>query len=192
MLLINSIFSISVGSVTADIPFAHVAFDGLRQGESNDLLFYKIEPDALRMAILWTWQKYKRPLLVTENGLGDAMHLGKHDEMRAAYHSAYLRTLVKTVKDFSVDIIGYCAWSLIDSFEWSAGYKRPFGLVHVDYEHGTLDRSLKDSSSFWIEMAETGVVPLAREPTSSTPSSNSPAAAIWTLALSVFLTLFRH
>lgn len=36
---------------------------------------------------------------------------------------AYLRTLVTTVKDFDVEIIGYCAWSLIDSFEWSAGYK---------------------------------------------------------------------
>ncbi|KAE8738498.1 hypothetical protein FOCC_FOCC016022 [Frankliniella occidentalis] len=69
---------------------------------------------------------------------------------------AYMRTLLTTMKEFKVDVIAYCAWSLIDSYEWSAGFGRPFGLVHVDYEGKTLDRSLKDSSQFGLYSAFAG------------------------------------
>lgn len=30
--------------------------------------------------------------------------------------------MVATIKEFHVKVIAYCAWSLIDSFEWSAGF----------------------------------------------------------------------
>ena len=47
-----------------------------------------------------------------------------------------------------MDLRGYYVWSLLDNFEWSAGYKQPFGLLHVDFE--TLERTPK-ASYFWLQ-----------------------------------------
>ncbi|KAK3922687.1 Beta-glucosidase 6 [Frankliniella fusca] len=117
---------------------------------------------------------------------------------------AFLRALVTTVKEFGVRVPAYCAWSLIDSWEWSAGYKqnisenrqtdiggyienvewnatltqiiisrRNFGLVHVDIAGGSYNRSLKDSSQFWIELAKQRAVPAIDVPSGSHENSKS-------------------
>jgi len=45
---------------------------------------------------------------------------------------------------------GYFAWSLFDNFEWSWGYSRRFGLIHVDYT--TQQRTLKRSACWYEEV----------------------------------------
>jgi beta-glucosidase len=42
---------------------------------------------------------------------------------------------------------GYMVWSLMDNFEWSSGYAKRFGIVHVDY--ATQKRTLKDSALWY-------------------------------------------
>jgi len=42
-----------------------------------------------------------------------------------------------------VPLAGYTFWSLLDNYEWSLGYEKRFGLVHVDFE--TFERTPKAS-----------------------------------------------
>ena len=47
------------------------------------------------------------------------------------------------------DVRGYLAWSLMDNFEWSYGYEKRFGIVHVDYD--TQVRTPKRSALWYAD-----------------------------------------
>jgi beta-glucosidase len=49
-----------------------------------------------------------------------------------------------------VNLRGYFAWSLLDNFEWSLGYARRFGIVHVDLQ--TQQRTPKRSARFYSDV----------------------------------------
>ena len=37
--------------------------------------------------------------------------------------------------DDGIDVRGYYLWSLMDNFEWSAGFCARYGLYYTDYEN---------------------------------------------------------
>ena len=49
-----------------------------------------------------------------------------------------------------VDVRGYMVWSLFDNLEWSLGYSKRFGIVHVDFE--SQRRTPKDSANFYSKV----------------------------------------
>ncbi|HEX7133527.1 MAG TPA: GH1 family beta-glucosidase [Iamia sp.] len=88
-------------------------------------------------------------LFVTENGAAYPDHLvdGRvHDVRRTAYYRDHLAQVARARRD-GVPVNGYFCWSYCDNFEWAAGLRPRFGLVHVDYE--TQRRTVKDSG-FWF------------------------------------------
>lgn len=95
------------------------------------------------------------PIYITENGThscNEAVVDGKiHDEERIRYLNGFLEWTKKAIGE-GMDIRGYYAWSLLDNWEWTAGYSLRFGLVHVDYE--TQERILKDSAIWYQKVIE--------------------------------------
>ena len=101
--------------------------------------------------------KIEIPIFITENGTyncnEDIQSDGKiHDDQRIAYHKEFLYWIRKAM-DEGIDVKGYYAWSLLDNWEWTAGYKNRFGLVHVDFK--TQKRIWKDSAYWYQNMIKT-------------------------------------
>ena len=90
------------------------------------------------------------PILVTENGMAT-----DDDEARIAYTRGALEGLGRAIDD-GVDVRGYLHWTLLDNFEWMAGYAKTFGLVAVDRE--TLERTVKPSARWLGEVARANAV----------------------------------
>jgi len=71
------------------------------------------------------------------------------DAERVRYLDGHLRAAHEAIAA-GVDLRGYFVWSLMDNFEWHDGYRKRFGIVHVDYR--TQRRLLKDSARWYREV----------------------------------------
>ncbi|MBQ3116409.1 MAG: family 1 glycosylhydrolase [Clostridia bacterium] len=87
------------------------------------------------------------PIYITENGVGfkneqevDGIIL---DDERIKYLTASFNS-IKRLLDEGEDVRGYYLWSLLDNFEWTAGYSTKYG-IH------TIDRKPKKSALFYKE-----------------------------------------
>lgn len=117
---------------------------------------WPIVPEALRWGPLFLHERYRMPVIVTENGVSlpdwVALDGAVHDPQRIDFLTRYLRELRHAIAD-GADVRGYFHWSILDNFEWAEGYKQRFGLVHVDYE--TQCRIAKDSASWFRDLVRT-------------------------------------
>jgi beta-glucosidase len=116
---------------------------------------WEVYPEALTKVLLWVTERFgKPPVYITENGAAfyDPPHTidGKiEDPLRVEYYRQHLRAAHKAMKQ-GVDLRGYYAWSLFDNYEWSHGYSKRFGIVHVDYS--TQQRTIKSSGRYYAEV----------------------------------------
>lgn len=99
---------------------------------------WEIYPEGLYDFLTRTHRDYARglPIYVTENGMANADVLvdgACDDAPRIAYLDAHLAQVRRAIDD-GVPVKGYFTWSLMDNYEWSLGYEKRFGLVHVDFE----------------------------------------------------------
>ncbi len=119
-------------------------------GRPQTLFHWKITPSALYWGPRFIYERYKCPIVITENGLSsmDWVSLGGcvHDAMRIDFTERYLSELRRVIQD-GVPVKGYFHWSAMDNFEWAEGYKQRFGMIHVDYQ--TQVRTLKDSAHWY-------------------------------------------
>lgn len=101
----------------------------------------------------WIRVNYNNPpVLVTENGVSDKG--GTVDHGRVKYFNSYLEAILNAIND-GCNVKGYVAWSLMDSFEWKAGYTEKFGLYHVDFRHPNKTRTAKMSARVYRNIIRT-------------------------------------
>jgi beta-glucosidase len=116
---------------------------------------WEVYPTGLTNVLCWIRERYGPiPIYVTENGAafydpprtdGGAVD----DPLRVSYFRAHLAAVGDAVAA-GVDVRGYFAWSLLDNFEWSHGYSKRFGLIHVDF--ATQQRTLKASAAYYRDV----------------------------------------
>ncbi|KAK4430068.1 Beta-glucosidase 6 [Sesamum alatum] len=117
---------------------------------ANSIWLY-IVPEGIRSLMNYIRQKYNNPLvIITENGMDDgnspfgSIKNALKDEKRIKYHNDYLTNLLAAIKEDGCNVRGYFVWSLLDNWEWGAGFSSRFGLYYVDYKDN-LKRYAKDS-----------------------------------------------
>lgn len=93
------------------------------------------------------------PIYITENGLPFDDSQGKEanldDQERIEYVKNVLAWVHKAIEE-GVDVRGYYLWSLMDNFEWSAGYSARYGVYYTDYE--TFERIPKKSAGWYAQV----------------------------------------
>lgn len=116
---------------------------------------WEVFPQGLTDTLTWVKERYgDLPLYVTENGAAFydppvALADPHPDPFRVEYLREHLKAIHRAIEK-GVNLQGYYVWSLLDNFEWSLGFSKRFGIIHVDLE--TQKRTFKQSARFYAEV----------------------------------------
>jgi beta-glucosidase len=114
---------------------------------------WRIVPEGLYHVVRDAWQRYRVPIIVSENGLADAK-----DAQRARFILDHLGWLERAIAE-GADVRGYLHWSMLDNYEWAFGFGPRFGLCEVDY--ATFERTPRASAQLYGAIARANRVDLA-------------------------------
>ncbi|MBW8807902.1 MAG: family 1 glycosylhydrolase, partial [Lysobacter sp.] len=121
---------------------------------------WEVFPQGLTDTLTWVKDRYGDiPMYITENGAAffdppvaepDASGERRvRDPLRMDYLQKHIGAIHDAIQA-GCDIRGYMVWSLLDNLEWSLGYSKRFGVVHVNY--ATQDRTPKDSARWYSKV----------------------------------------
>ena len=115
-------------------------------GVSATQMGWQIYPEGFYQILCQVWDRFQKPILVTENGIAD-----DQDLIRPCYLVQHLAALHRAIDD-GVDVRGYFHWSFVDNFEWREGFKKKFGLIAVDHQDPSLERSPRKSAHLYSDI----------------------------------------
>ncbi|HEY5746056.1 MAG TPA: family 1 glycosylhydrolase [Chryseolinea sp.] len=114
---------------------------------------WEYHPEGLRTCIDRYWNKYKKPIIITENGVCD-----ESDFLRLQAIQDYALIIHDALQD-GIDIKGYYFWSTWDNFEWHLGPSMRFGLYECDPV--TMHRRRRPSGDLYASLAYTKKIRVA-------------------------------
>jgi len=123
---------------------------------------WEMAPEGLYRLLVRVAREYGPGLLyVTENGTSLLDEPGPdgtvHDPVRTHYVARHAAAVHQAIAD-GANVRGYFLWSFMDNFEWSFGFTKRFGMVHVNYK--TQKRTVKDSGRWYSKVVRENGFPL--------------------------------
>ena len=155
----------SEGARIEDFMVGMMTEPGLAVGVANPLQEQTsygmgIDPVGLRITLRQLWERYRLPLLITENGCGVPDMLNDdgtvHDDYRIDYLRKHIRACQEAITD-GVNLMGYSPWSAFDLVSTHQGIRKRYGLIYVNYhDDGSGDgtRYRKDSFYWYKKVIE--------------------------------------
>ncbi len=132
------------------------------RGARNPYLTYSdwgwaLDPTGLQYYLEMIYDRYEKPLMVVENGLGayDTVEADGsiHDSYRIDYYRPHIEAMGRAIEN-GVNLIAYTTWGCIDVVSAGTGEMRKrYGFIYVDMDDegkGSMNRSRKDSF-FWYK-----------------------------------------
>lgn len=122
---------------------------------------WQIDPIGLRTTLNKVYDRYQKPVIVSENGLGTQDILNEdltvHDDYRIQYLQEHFTQIEEAIKD-GVDVRAYFMWGIIDIVSaGSVEMKKRYGVIYVDADNegnGTYKRYKKDSYQWYKNFIE--------------------------------------
>ncbi len=155
-------FSYYMSTCTSTDPNAAKLRGNLIKGVKNPYLEasewgWQIDPKGLRYTLNKIYDRYEKPMMVVENGLGAVDTQEEdgtiHDSYRIDYLKKHIEEMGKAIED-GCEVWGYTTWGCIDLISASTGeMKKRYGFIYVDKDNdgkGTMERSRKDSF-YWYK-----------------------------------------
>ena len=117
---------------------------------------WSVDPDGLMLALQDLYDRYQKPLFISENGLGaiDTVEKGNviNDDYRIDYMRKHVQAMQRAIKK-GVDLFGYTMWGPIDIVSNGTGQmSKRYGIIYVDLDdegNGTGNRYLKKSYNWY-------------------------------------------
>ncbi|KAJ4842337.1 Beta-glucosidase 40 [Turnera subulata] len=138
--LIGAVIGDLLNDSVADSGAVTLPFNPKPIGDRANSIWLYIVPQGMRSLMNYIKHKYGNiPVVITENGMDDPNSIfiplkeALKDDKRIKYHNDYLTNLLAAIKQDGCNVKGYFVWSLLDNWEWAAGYTSRFGLYFVDY-----------------------------------------------------------
>ena len=119
---------------------------------------WQIDPVGLRTSLHKVYERYEKPIIVSENGLGARDVLTDtgevHDHYRIEYMKDYYEQAQLALED-GVPLEAYIAWGIIDIVSaGSCEMDKRYGVIYVDADNlgnGSYKRYKKDSFYWYKE-----------------------------------------
>ncbi|WP_026389176.1 glycoside hydrolase family 1 protein [[Acholeplasma] multilocale] len=117
---------------------------------------WAIDPVGFRVTSREIYERYRLPMLLTENGIGVREELNEDmtvdDDYRIAWFQDHILEMRKAVSE-GMEFIGFNPWSAMDLVSTHEGFQKRYGFIFVNRDEKDL-RDLKryrKKSSYWYE-----------------------------------------